>query len=366
MFMKKQNTLLAAILFLLGSSCQEGTIFEKKQVYTPITFYFSPIEDYLTPSGYTPDFVNYPNDWVKWGLKGKVKTVTCKTLHTFSLDFSEDGRLLQSDFVGNGGSVSEGTQTIFHYNDSSQLESITSKSSFKMYGGRTSRFTEELECKVTAYTPFGKMAKRAYYDIKGKKVVSVKQYQYDEKNLCRTMALADDSPNKKRTIFNVTSDGQGRVSDIYVPNLRIPGRLTIGERHIMPAYDDEGRMSGIKELAIPHNMEAYNIDSIRVENQYKFNDNGDIIEWTYQDMVYPGNRPNDFVCTFSYVYDAQGNWISKTMTGGIAYLHSLMNSYYRGSYTIDRVQSEEREDLGAVTLTREITYYDAETEHQSN
>ena len=50
------------------------------------------------------------------------------------------------------------------------------------------------------------------------------------------------------------------------------------------------------------------------------------------------------------------------MTGGVAYLHSFMNSYYRGSYTINRVPSEERNDLGEVTLTREITYYNTETE----
>lgn len=365
--MKRKNTLLAATtLILLSSACQEGGIFEKEQVYTPVTLYFSPIEDYLTPPGYMPDFINYPNDWVKWGLKGKVKTVTCKTLHTFTLDFSEDGRLLQSDFVGDGGGVSEGTQTIFHYNDSSRLESISSKSSFKMYGGRTSRFAEVLESKVTAYTPSGKIEKRNYYDIKGKKVVSTKQYHYDEKDLCRTMSLADDTSAKTGKIFCVTSDDQGRVSDIYTPNLRIPCRLTIGERHIIPVYNEEGRMVGSKELGIPHNMEAYNMDSIRVENQYKYNEKGDIVEWTYHDMVYPGNRPNDFVCTFSYVYDAQGNWTSKTMTGGIAYLQSIMNSYYRGSYTIDRVQSEERKDLGAVTLTREITYYETETEHQPN
>lgn len=361
--MKRQNTLLAATLLLLFSSCQEGVIFEKEQVYTPITLYFSPIEDYLTPAGYTPDFVNYPNDWVKWGLKGKVKNVVCKTLHTFSLDFSEDGRLLQSDFVGEGGGVSEGTRTIFHYNDSSRLESITSRSSFKMFGNRPASWSaEELESKVSAYTPSGKIEKRAYYDIRGRKVVSVKQYHYDEKGLCRTMSLAGDSPNKG-TIFNVTSDDQGRASDIYVPNLRIPCRLTIGERHIVPVYNEEGRLVGTKDLGIPHNMEAYNMDSIRVENQYKYNDKGDIVEWVYHDMVYPGNRPNDFVCTFSYVYDTQGNWTSKTMTGGIAYLQSIMNSYYRGSYTIDRVQSEERNDLGAVTLTREITYYNQEMEH---
>lgn len=360
--MKRKNTSLLAALLLMGSACQEGKIFEKEQVYTPITLYFSPMEDYLTPPGYTPDFVNYPNDRVKWGLKGKVKTVTCKTLHTFSLEFTEDGKLLQSNFVGDGGGVSEGKQTLFHYTDSNRLESITSKGTFTMMGGRTSRFEETLENKILSYTPSGKIERRSYYDFKGKKVVSVKQYHYDDKGLCRTMSPTDDNSNKKRGILNISFDEQGRAVDIYEPNLRIPGRLTIGERHIVPVYDEEGRMIGVKELAIPHNMEAYNIDSIRVENQYKYNDKGDIAEWGYHDIVYPGNRPNDFICTFSYVYDDQGNWTSKTMTGGVAYLHSFMNSYYRGSYTINRVQSEERSDLGEVTLTREITYYNTETE----
>lgn len=364
--MKRRNVLLVTTFLLLGSACQEGSIFKKEQVYTPVTLYFSPLEDYLTPPGFMPDFVNYPNDWVKWGLKGKVKSVTCKTLHTFSLEFSEDGRLLQSNFVGDGGGVSEGKQTLFHYNDSNRLESITSKGTFTMMGGRTSRFPEILDSKVMSYTPSGKIEKRSYYDFKGNKVVSVKQYQYDEKDICRGMASVDNNSGKKKGILDITANEQGRASDIYVPNLRIPGRLTIGERHIVPSYDEDGRMIEIKELAIPHNMEAYNMDSIRVENQYKYNDKGDIVEWTYHDIVYPGNRPNDFVCTFSYVYDDQGNWTSKTMTGGIAYLHSFMNSYYRGSYTINRVQSEERNDLGEVTLTREITYYDAEAKQQTN
>ncbi|MEG2067816.1 MAG: hypothetical protein RRZ65_09285 [Tannerellaceae bacterium] len=356
--MKTQNVLLGIVFLLFGSSCKENTILEKKRVYTPVMLYFSTIEDYLMSANDIPDFVNYPNDWVRWGLKGKVKTVTDKTFHQFSLDFYEDGRLQEVNFISSGvGGTKEGQQTLFHYNDSSRLQSVGVANSF-LYNGKNHHFAEWVGDKITAYTPSGKIEKRVYKQINKEKIAYVKQYNYDENGICRTMSLADESPNKSTKLFQVTADGSGRVSDIYIPNLRIPCRLTIGERHIVPVYDEEDRMIGTKEMNIPHNNEAYEMDSIRVENHYKYNDNGDIVEWRYQDIVYPDNRPNDFICTFTYVYDEQGNWTSKTVTGGIVYLHSVLNNYYRGAYSIERVQNEKGESLGQVVFTRNIIYYD--------
>lgn len=363
--MKNQKVVNFAILLIALSACSGkagmGLLKEKEIVYNPITSFFSPIEDYVLHSEFIPDFLNYPNDRVKMGLKGNVKTVEYVTVHKMLLSFYKNGLMSDRAIIYAGsGDDKQAYMCTFSYNDSSRLEQLNEQTRLVSMGGTYAN--NKIIDKFGEYLPSGKPKTRALYGLNNKKVDYIKQYNYDEKGTCREMTLASDSPNKKNDCMacKITCDEEGKIKTIYVKRTRLlVHRLAAGERTITPMYNEEGRLIATNEVGIPHNMEAYNQDSICCRNDFQYNENGDIIAWKYSDIVYPSNTPNDFDLTFKYEYDNQGNWIKKHIIGEMLHLDYLMNSYYYGKYKVERIPDENNQEKGEIVISRNIVYYES-------
>ncbi|MDR3268171.1 MAG: hypothetical protein LBT83_03795 [Tannerella sp.] len=343
------------LLMLLLGACNEN----ENAVYTPVTLYFSPVEDYLMDMSFLPEFVNYPNDWAKFGFRGNVKQVDYNTAHTISIQFDEAGKILQHAFCADGVTLKETTTLTFRYDEDQQLTDIARENDYDLSGRRYS--SSEKAGKTTGYTAAGKPQTSTGYRVNGNKTIDYKlQYDYDEKGFCRDVRLLEYSGNYK-VIHHISANEAGRVSYIHVDRAHIPNRLTIGERSIFPEYDSKGQLLSVKETGIPKNMEAYKIDSISSISSYAYNKQGDVQELNYSDIVYPSNRTTDFIFTFLYDYDDCGNWITKRIQGPVEYLQDAMNSYYKRNYKIEPLNDEKEKNRGEIVITRTIIYYDRNT-----
>lgn len=365
--MKTERALLVTFVLLLLGACADSTkelLKKKKMVYTPVTLFFSPTEDYLMRTEFIPDFVNYPDDRVKMGVKGNVRSVEYTTLHKMLLMFREDGSFISRSLIFAGsGNDKEGNSYTFQYDDSLRLQRIvddTQMVSGERYYDAGKKGLDHFD----GHTPDGKPLVRTIYRLNNKKVDHIKRYHYDENGICREMSLSAKSPkqSKQAMVCDVKCDEEGIPISIYVQRTRILAHgLTAGERFITPVYDNDGRLLATKELAIPHNMESYKIDSICCENQYKYNEQGDVTEWKYTDICYPSSINNEFLFSFKYVYDNQGNWTEKHIIGDYAYLNAVMNGYYRGKYEIKRLSDDGNgKPLSEIVIHRNIDYYESE------
>ncbi len=72
----KSNYTIPVILAILVScvcSCSSSESDGDKTFYTPVSLYFNPLDDNLIKDCLSeyPYFVNYPDDWKKFGLHGR-------------------------------------------------------------------------------------------------------------------------------------------------------------------------------------------------------------------------------------------------------------------------------------------------------
>ena len=344
-----------AVAFFAITACQNGKPEkDSRKVYNSINLYFSPAEDYLLRHEFFPNFINYPDDRVKLGLKGKVEDVKYTTVHTLGYLFDEEGKTLAKVFTEKGSDMQQSSIYRHDYDDSGRLVQITEEDLVDQGRGFRSIRKKEID-KIISHTASGKPLKRAILDLNSNRTDHIVCYEYDANDICRGIGIAEDSPNKNANAmaFTFRCDEKGRIIYIHAKRTRIPYRLARGERKITPTYDLGGRLVSIKEMAIPTNNEAYRIDSIASVTNYKYNKEGDIIECVYSEIVHPRSLTADFTLTFAYEYDKQGNWIKKRIMGEVYVLDGLMNSYYYGRYPINPLGNA----TGEVVIEREIKYY---------
>jgi hypothetical protein len=357
--MKRNLSILTFLSILYLTLCGCGG--DGRKAYNSINLYFSPAEDYLLNQEIFPDFINYPDDRVKLGLRGNVKEVDYSTPHILGNFFNKEGKLQAKIFIATGGEFIEANIYEHAYNDSGHLLQIMQENRVNFGDGFRSVVNGKKAIdKITAHTASGKPLIRAINDVNRDRVDYIVRYEYDENDICRGVRLTDDSPNKKddAIVCKFTCDEKGLITYLHVRRIRIPYRYTLGERKITPSYNSKGQLVSMKEISIPHNMEAYRIDSIASTTNYKYNRHGDIIECVYSDIVYPDNTTTDFILTFAYEYDQQENWIKKHIIGDITALDAAMNSYYRDSCPINRIDGKDGEGLGEIVIEREITYFE--------
>ena len=350
------------IILLIFTACRNSeSKNDSRSYYNAINLYFSPAEDYLLRHEFFTNFINYPNDLAKLGLKGKVYDIKYTTVHELGYLFNEEGKIMGKIFTENGGNMKRASIYTHHYDDEGRLVKISEEDRVNTGGGyRTvSNRTDKVMESIISYTASGKPLKRAVNDLNSNRVDHTVSYEYDENGICRGVAIATDSPNRRAdaVVFSFECNEKGLMTFIHAKRSRIPYRLASGERKITPAYDYQGRLVAMRETAIPTNNEAYRINEIFSTTQYKYNPEGDIVECAYSDTAYPSGAKADFVLTFVYDYDRQGNWVRKRIRGDIYVLEGLMNSYYYGQYPILRVESGNGNELGEVVIERTINYY---------
>lgn len=99
--MRNSLLIVAVAAVTVFAACSGGGQMEKERKYTPLSVYFDPLLSQFhqdEPAAYYIDFINYPNDLVKHGLRGNVSDVRyhskgdiVKTYKHYSFD--NEGRL---------------------------------------------------------------------------------------------------------------------------------------------------------------------------------------------------------------------------------------------------------------------------------
>lgn len=334
--------------------------------YSPHLF-LEPTEDFLLNAAYYADFVNYPNDRLKFALKGDVNTVEYTTLHKMLWVFYKNGKLAANNLIIDGSWNKEINNWIYQYaNDSAggfdipdlgELTGITKSSEYLSMNRSLGKSSDLLNS--YAYNEAGLPLTCSYFAFN--KLNYIKRFNYNEKGICTSMSVEENAPTKEKNVMdcNVSSDAYGTVTHLFLKKTRIPVQgLAIGDRDITPVYDKRGKLLAVKALSIPRNMESSMIDSVRSMSSYEYNEQGDVALWTYNDTIYPQQVTNNFSIKFKYIYDKHGNWVEKSIQGEAPVLNHLMNQYYRGTYTIETLNAPEQdEEQSQIRISRTITYF---------
>ena len=288
---------LGSIIFMLPAvlcGCNgTGTFSEVK--YTPLGMYFSPVSTYFQED-YIPDFVSYPNDLAKFGLRGAVKEVKTEpyTIH----QFNEAGNLT---YIGHW------LDSQHRYGDSFALEYDDKDRIIQFYNvvtrggsGASHQYTYDeqnrlIERKSENYT-------RIYqYTGEGKSNYAVST----NKN---AKWMTDDN------LFSVLWNEDGLTLDEYRgPEgywhlngkilMHLSAKNTVTELckgYIKTFYPDEKHYAG-------------KLDSIVVSYSFSYNENDDVSQCLIHNIEYPSGKIWDCQIDYFYEYDAQGNWISRKL-----------------------------------------------------
>lgn len=108
--MRKTLLFCAAITALLFTACSGSGMFEKEKKYTPLYVYYNPLnynQDYDFAESFYPDYINYPDDRIKYGLRGNVSLVLYGSADAgIEYIFDDEGKLRTvSSFFGQSSQI---------------------------------------------------------------------------------------------------------------------------------------------------------------------------------------------------------------------------------------------------------------------
>lgn len=325
---------LLLILNFVLSACSGNGKFLSERKYNPITFYFNPNLFWVSgtptdPACFVPDFVNYPNDLVKYGLRGSVKSLQSKGPFFSEMRFNSQGNLTyQGYFFDSDKRYGEAYQ--FEYTESGNLAS--------MYNVRRRQGSGASERYV--YDASNKLMNRVY------KAGAKKIYAYHENGLLKSVLL--DPQRDDQDVCDMVCDNDGNIISLETFQLSHPAEKFLVQKkraRSTYAYNSDGLCSSSKEILLP-SKQHHAIDSICGESTYLYNDKGDLIQWNYSSVCYPKNDTYRFTIDYIYVYDEQGNWTEMKVVGNA--VKDLLSSF--GVATME-------DGRKYVTFNRVIEYY---------
>ncbi len=304
-------TLLAVVSTITScggrkSMNSDDTSAEANQVYSPIDLYFmrptamsvKPGNE-QNPMSYLPDFITYPNDLVKFGLKGNVKEcVIAVSTFSWTYKFNTSGNLTNYQFrMDSQGRYGEGVR--LEYDSNNQLTLL----------GRDFR-GQSPNSDTYIYTD-GHLTKRQ----NGSRY---REYIWSTGNNGNTIPQKSVSHELKPLLdmeYAENSDGMVLLSKMTYNNPYLPGVLTAKMGVSTFEYDSNGRVVKVNTAYTGCSNAQYR--EMWGECCYSYNDSGDVAEefFTLFDSQ-DENRQQLYTVTQSYAYryDEQGNWISVTMT----------------------------------------------------
>lgn len=304
--------LLLLVSFVLSACSGNGKSLPDRK-YNPITFYFNPNLFWTSgsagdPACFVPDFVNYPNDLVKYGLRGSVKSLESNGPFFSEMQFNSQGNLTyQSYFFDSNKRYGEAYQ--FEYTESGNLAS--------MYNVRTrqgSGASERYE-----YNASNKLMNRVY------NTGAKKTYTYHENGLLKSVLL--DSRRDNQDVCDMVCDNDGNIISLETYELSHPiQKFLVQDKRARSTYvyNSDGLCSSSKETLLP-SKRSHAIDSICGESTYLYNDKGDLTQWNYSSVSYPKNDTYGFTIDYTYIYDEQGNWTEMKVVG--AAVEDLLSSF---------------------------------------
>ena len=254
-------------------------------------------EDY---TAYLPDFVSYPNDLAKLGLKGNVKSceMGASTIK-WTFDFNPEGNLTNQQFrMDSQGRFGEGHR--MEYNASGQLTFLGRD--FHRQSPQSHTYT---------YGSNGKLAKREFG------------------RAWRTYEWATDD---KGTVYPVSVDTKELVPLMDMKYERKDGRTLLKSMKIkwpyLPhwtaekgdydfEYDSDGRLTQVN-VAYHKCKGAPAVDLFGV-SKYEYTEHGTVAKETYsiaktKEALLTENALGTSITTYDYEYDEHDNWIKCAAT----------------------------------------------------
>lgn len=281
----------------LLTACSDSKLFEKEKKYTPLYMYYNPLplvypESYFGrfdfPESYYPDFLNYPDDRAKHGLRGNVKRVEYTMAGGSGIEyiFNNKGQLEHVKPLMGGPKT-------FRYNHEGRLEGV--------YEDGHRKSNQKLE-----YDVAGRLAKR-----EGGRVGAHQIYSYYENGTLKEITpqyISDYHPGIGKMNFdpsgNLVRMETSATDNPFMTETGMPGVSTY-------SYTDGLCTEKLEKIASEK-------DSVTCRNLYTYNDKGDLTAWEYFGGIYQTNleNRNQYVfldnatlkVTLEYEYDSHDNW----------------------------------------------------------
>ncbi len=304
-------TLLAVLSTITSCGSKKSTYSDDdksntSQVYSPIDLYFmcptamsvKPGND-QNPMAYLPDFITYPNDLIKFGLKSSVKEcVIAVSTFSWTYKFNTFGNLINYQFrMDSQGRYGEGVK--LEYDNNNQLTLL----------GRD--FRGQSPNSDTYIYSDGHLVKRQ----NGSRY---REYIWTKNNNGDKIPLQSVSHEFKPMLdmeYAENAYGMVLLSKMTYNNPYLPGALTAKMGLSMFEYDKNGRVSKVNTRYTGCSNVSY--PNMWGECSYSYNDNGDVAEeiFTLFDSDNE-NRQKLYTVTqsYAYKYDEHQNWISVTMS----------------------------------------------------
>lgn len=279
------------------------------QVFPPIGLYygkptsmFGNTEDYEIKPSNLPDFVTYPNDLVKMGLRGKVKSVH-EAVSTFSwtYTFNHVGNLTDYQFrMDSQGRYGEGART--NYNEAGELTLL----------GRNFR-GQSPNSHSYSYKN-GKLARRS--SSRGERLY----YYHDSVGVQVPDSIVTKGLSPYLNIIFVQHDDMILVGRMTYRHTSLPGNLTADKSESVMEYSADGQLKALR--CIYRDVKGYKGSTLYGLTEYTYNEHGDVSKMEYYlftdkapltDVTLLSLAVHHGIDTYEYQYDEHGNWVTLTM-----------------------------------------------------
>lgn len=249
-------------------------------------------------TGYLPDFVSYPNDLAKLGLRGPVKSCV-KGVSTVSsiFDFDTNGNLVRHQFLlDKSGRYGEGHR--MEYDASGHLKSMKYDFRGRTSGSDTYTYSD------------GKLVKRGSNEW-----IRTYTWGLTESGQSYPEKVSTQGLNPYLDIDYKLEDNKLYIERMKYRNPYIPGVASADSACSTYEYDPEGRLITVKTICSGRRNKGKPLYALC---QYTYNPQGDVAGYEYylfaddkafQDPTLLGSALLQESVSYEYQYDEHGNWI---------------------------------------------------------
>lgn len=343
-------------LFLACTGC-----FHQEKKYTPLYLYYNPLDPDVTstwmtcdyaPEYFYPNFLNYPNDLSKHGLRGNVKDVSylSRGFSTMVLGFNEKGNIIYTiNYIGLAGNFSH--IRIFKYNKTGRLEGVYRNPHRDRWAPSSQQFE---------YDAAGRLLKR-----KGGMSYAYQTYTYYEDGTLKeiTPHITSNPSFKVDTYGKMEFNKSGELIKMEAPTTVNPffgdaKKSFDGLRSVCTFAYVDGLCTQKHEAIY---KETDTLPSFNSREYYIYNAKGEIAEWDYSGVVtnvtpkYYTFQTASFKIRFEYEYDKHDNWtvMRVVLPDNFRNSHFLQEYYYLKTGQQQPFPGE----MPIVTIRRQISYH---------
>lgn len=276
------------------------------QTLPPIDLYFMRPNDMVVTShnmedytAYLPDFVSYPNDLVKLGLKGNVKSVELGEagIMIFTFDFNPEGNLTNQQFRALGGG--EGHR--MEYDAAGRLTFL----------GRDFR-RQSPDSHTYSYDDHGNLIHRQY----GR---GFRTYQYtkDDNGVFYPLSVDNHGLVPSVDMNYERMDDMTLLKNMNIKWPYMPSGWSAERGELDYKYNDHGQLIQVNVLY--SGCKAAPVSELFGECKYEYNGNGNVSHKVIsiaktKEALHTENALRNIATDYNYQYDEHGNWISCAVT----------------------------------------------------